>query len=44
MESFSEELISTADKAVHDIGSLDLDSLLCKVKAVAVLPVAVGIL
>ena len=44
MAYFSEELISTADKAVHDIGALDLDDLLSEVKAVAVLPVAVGIL
>ena len=44
MECFSEELISTADKAVFDIGSLDLDNFLREVKAVAVLPVAVGIL
>ena len=41
---FTEELISTVDKAVHDIGLLDLDSLLREVKAVAVLPVAVRIL
>ena len=44
MECFSEELISTADKAVHNIEGLDLDDLLREVKAVAVLPVAVGIL
>ena len=44
MECFSDKLISTADKAVHDIGALDLDSLLCEVKSFAVLPVAVGIL
>ena len=44
MECFSEELISTADKAVFNIGELGLDELLRKVKAVAVLPVAVGIL
>ena len=44
MECFSEELISTADKAVHNIVVLDLDELLRKVKAVAVLLVAVGIL
>ena len=44
MECFSEELISTADKAVYIIGSLDLDSLIREVKAVAVLPVAIGIL
>ena len=44
MECFSEELISTADKAVFDIGSFDLDDLLREVKAIAVLPVAVGIL
>ena len=43
-QCFSEELISTADKAVHDIEALDLDDLLRKVKAVPVLPVAVGIL
>ena len=44
MECFSNDLISTADKAVYNIGALDLDSLLREVKAVAVLPVAVGIL
>ena len=44
MDCFSEELISTADKAVPNIGALDLDHLLREVKAVAVLPVAVGIL
>ena len=44
MECFSEELISTVDKAVFDIGSLDLNNLMREVKAVAVLPVAVGIL
>ena len=44
MECFSKELISTADKAVFNMGSLYLDSLLREVKAVAVLPVAVGIL
>ena len=44
MECFSEELISTADKAVHDIGALDLENLIRKVKAVAVRPAAVGIL
>ena len=37
MECFSEELISTADKAVFNFGSLDLDNLLREVKAVAVL-------
>ena len=44
MECFSEELISTADKAVHNIGALDINNLLSEVKAVAVLLVAVGIL
>ena len=44
MACFSEELISTADKAIYDIGSLDLATLLSEVKAVAVQPVAVGIL
>ena len=44
MECFSEELISTADQAVFNIGALGLDDLLREVKAVAVLPVAVGIL
>ena len=44
MACFSEELISTADKAIHDIGSLDLATLLSEVKAVAVQPVAVGFL
>ena len=44
MECSTEELISTADKAVFNIGALCLDELLRKVKAVAVLPVAVGIL
>ena len=33
MECFSEELISTADKAVFNMGSLDLDDLLREVKA-----------
>ena len=36
MECFSEELISTADKAVFDFGSLDLDSLLQEVVVVVV--------
>ena len=44
MECFSNDLISTTNKAVYDIGALDLDSLLREVKAVAVLPVAIGIL
>ena len=44
MACFSDELISTADKAIHDIGSLAVDALLTQVKAVAVQPVAVGIL
>ena len=33
-----------ADKAIHDTGSLAIDVLLTQVKAVAVQPVAVGIL
>ena len=41
---FSEELIGTADKAIHDIGSLSVADLLSQVKTVAVLPVATGIL
>ena len=44
MACFSDKLISTADKAIHDIGSLAVDVLLTQVKAVAVQPVAVGIL
>ena len=41
---FWEELISTADKAIYDIGSLSIADLLVQVKTIAVLPVAVGIL
>ena len=38
------ELFSTADKAIQDMGLLEVAALLTQVKAVAVQPVAVGIL
>ena len=44
MACLSDELISTAEKAIRGIGSLAINDLLTQVKAVAVQPVAVGIL
>ena len=44
MECFSEELLNTADKAIFGFNTMNLDELLREVKAVAVQPVAVGIL
>ena len=44
MACFSDELVSTADKAIQDMGTLAVDALLTQVKSVAVQPVAVGIL
>ena len=41
---FSDELVSTADKAISDMGALAVAALLTQVKTIAVLPVAVGIL
>ena len=44
MECFSEELLNTADKAIFGFNTMNLDELLREVKAVAVQPVAIGIL
>ena len=42
MACLSDELISTAEKAIRGIGSLAINDLLTQVKAIAVQPVAVG--
>ena len=44
MECFSDELLNTADKAIFRFNTLSLNKLMKEVKAVAVQPVAVGIL
>ena len=44
MECFSEELLNTADKAIFGFNTMNLDELMKEVKAVAVQPVAGGIL
>ena len=44
MECFSEELLNTADKAIFGFNTLSLNDFMKEVKAVAVQPVAVGIL
>ena len=44
MECFSDELLNSADKAIFGFNTLNLDELMREVKAVAVQPVAVGIL
>ena len=44
MACFSDELVSTADKAIQDMGLLAVADLMAQVKSVAVQPVAVSIL